>query len=634
MSGDRSVDQRSSTALTLASGFVAAACIAAACLILARHPLAPIPLSSSIALYGLALWRWPALWLAVIPAILPTLDLTPWTGWMYVTESDVFVLTTLGVLLLRSPLSRADLTFGRGTGAIALALAAVGAIGTIRGLRLDLSPIGGSDNPYLRPDNALRLAKGLFSALALLPFLNRARRLHANSLVWFGVGMTVGLAIVAVAAIVERTLFVGLFDFNSDYRVVATFSSMHVGGGHIGAYIALALPFLAVCLLLRPRALFVTLMAAVGAAAVYSLIVTFARTAYVATFAAALVFCIGWATASVRGSRVGKLVIAVPVMVAMLIAAGVIVAAFQAEYMFQRIAELPEDARTRESNWSEGLALRDHDIMTSLFGMGLGTYPRALLARASGEIAATNFVARHDGERTYLSISADSPLYLDQKLLTLPEAPYTLSLEARSPDGKGAISALICEKLFLYSQNCQGNDLRLNAPGQWEPLAITIASDASQRRSPGIFHRPLDVSIFNAVRGTVIDVTSVHLRDRLGRELVDNGNFASGTQRWYFSDDQHSAWRILDQYLMTLFEEGALGVAVWLLLVGAALVNSWRGIRRGDRMGAMIAASLVAFLCSCVSDAVLEAPRLATVFYLIAFAGLTLIGANPRPGSD
>src|SRR4030095_10710297 len=58
-------------------------------------------------------------------------------------------------------------------------------------------------------------------------------------------GMQVGVAIVIGAAVWERHAFTGLFDFADDYRVVAFFWEMHVGGAAIDAYLALAVPFVA-----------------------------------------------------------------------------------------------------------------------------------------------------------------------------------------------------------------------------------------------------------------------------------------------------------------------------------------------------------------------------------------------------
>ena len=599
----------------------AAACLLIALGIIARYPLGPWLLVGALALYGAVLWRWPVAWLVVIPAVLPAVDLTPWTGWMYVTESDLFVLVTLAVLLLRAPPTSADLLpAGIARVIVALVIMAWG-IGVVRGLALDLAPAAGSSNPYLRPDNALRLAKGLLVALALLPFLRHALRTRHAAMIWFGAGMMAGLTLVAAAAMTERLIFTGLFDFDSDYRVVATFSSMHVGGGHIGAYIALALPFLAICLL-RLRPLPFLTMTVVGCAASYALLVTFARTAYVAALLAVLVLGIGWMIATLRRSRTRLSGIAIPLLVVFAIAGSIVAGALGTDYMRARLDQLLGDAATRESNWIGGLHLRNDDTATGLFGMGLGTYPRVLLARSPTARAATNFVIEHEAGRSYLSIEPSSPTYIDQKLLTPPDrGPYALSLDARSPTGSGSVHLLLCQKLLLYSGACRGPSFTPKTAEVWESFSTTIPTDDLALHSRGIPRRLVGLSLWADAR---MNITNIRLRDSTGRDVLDNGNFAEDMTRWYFTDDHHPAWRILNQYLMTLFEEGIVGLAIFVALMATALAGAWSAIRRGDRMGAVIAASLVAILCSCVSDAELEAPRLAALYYLTCFVGLTM----------
>jgi hypothetical protein len=96
--------------MTALAGFVAAAiCLALAAWIAVNYPLAPRVLSIALLLYAVALWRWPSAWLAVVPAVLPALDLTPWAGWTQIGEPDLFVLVTVGILALRAPPRRADL---------------------------------------------------------------------------------------------------------------------------------------------------------------------------------------------------------------------------------------------------------------------------------------------------------------------------------------------------------------------------------------------------------------------------------------------------------------------------------------------------------------------------------------------
>src|SRR5262249_16463284 len=102
----------------LAGLVIAAICFALAAAIVVNYPMAPWAFGSTLLLYALALWRWPALWLAVIPAVLPSFDLTPWTGWTQLGEPDLFVLVTVGILALRTPLRPADFRLEGWTGAV------------------------------------------------------------------------------------------------------------------------------------------------------------------------------------------------------------------------------------------------------------------------------------------------------------------------------------------------------------------------------------------------------------------------------------------------------------------------------------------------------------------------------------
>jgi hypothetical protein len=606
----------------LARLVVAAACLLLAAAIAANYPLKPGLLGITLTIYAAALWRWPSLWLAVVPALLPALDLTPWTGWIYVGEPDLFVLVTIGVLALRAPPQQVD--FGwRGLPAVALGLTALSYMVSVA-LGLSLSgPAGGSDNPYLRPDNALRLAKGFLIALALLPFLRERMRAHGNVLAWLGAGMSAGLALVAVATLAERALFTGLFDFTSKYRVVATFSSMHIGGGHIGAYIAMALPFLLV-FLLRPHAL--TLLALLGIAVCggYALVVSYARAAYAAALVSVVTACGGWISAGIRRDRVRPSSLLLPIIL-LLPVAGLVIAALDAGFMSERLKRVAPDLARREENWKQGLALRDQSLIGALVGTGLGTYPRIVFADKSDGRYPTNYVVEHDGAYPFLSVKAGLPIYFGQKVLITPDQKYRVFVSLRSPDGGGALTILLCEKLLLYADNCRRVTFRPRGVGNWEDFGAAISSTGlNENVILGWLRRPIELALLDPDAGTTIDVGHIRMFDSQGHEILANGGFTRGTERWYFTDDQHVIWRIHDQYLMSFFEGGALGLTAFLLLAGTALLGAVRALGRGDRMAAAVAGSLAAFLFSGAFDNLLEAPRLSALFYIVAFAGLAL----------
>ena len=87
----------------------------------------------------------------------------------------------------------------------------------------------------------------------------------------------------------------------TDYRVVGPFTSMRIGGGHIGAYAAMALPFVLTLGPRRGRWFLWPVFIAIGLGGTYTLAVTFARTAYMAALGAGLVTGMGLLLASRRG---------------------------------------------------------------------------------------------------------------------------------------------------------------------------------------------------------------------------------------------------------------------------------------------------------------------------------------------
>jgi len=613
---------------TLVGLVVAAICFALAAAIAVNYPLMPRVLGIALILYVLALCHWPSLWLAVIPAVLPALDLTPWTGWTQVGEPDLFVLLTIGTLVLRAPPRSADFRLD-GFPAVVLALSLISyCLSVALGLALP-GPEGGSDNAYLRPDNALRLAKGFFTALALLPFLRARMRTHGDAMVWLGTGMAAGLALVAAATLAERAAFTGLFDFTSDYRVVATFSSMHVGGGHIGAYIAMALPFLLVCLL-RPRPLTLLAMFGIAIGAGYALVVSYARAAYTAASVSTLTAGLGWAWAA-RHRHTGRASTLALSALLLLMIGGIVVAAVGSGFMAERLRTVVPDLADREGNWRGGLALRNDNPATALFGMGLGTYPRIVLARKPDERFPTNFVVAQDGGYRFLSLHAGLPTYFGQKVPVRPDRQYRVFAALRSPDGKGVLSVILCEKMLLYSANCRDTTFRSHLPRTWENFGAAISSAGlDEDATLGWFKPPVELALFDPVPGSTIEIGHIRMLDPQGRDILANGDFSRGTERWYFTDDQHLIWRIENQYLMSLFESGALGLASFVLLAATALAGAARAMGRGDRMAAAVAASLVAFVCSGVFDYLLGVPRLAALFYLVAFCGLTMMQAPMR----
>ncbi|HUK58353.1 MAG TPA: hypothetical protein VLV50_03915 [Stellaceae bacterium] len=583
------------------------------------YPLAPGLLGAALLLYGMLLWRYPQAWLVVLPAALPSFDLAPWTGWLAIEEPDFLLLVTVAVLLLRVPPRREHFAL-RGVSGAATALAIVAAVtATLRGLFVPGVP-GGSDVLELTPENALHVVKGLAFALILLPFLRRmvAERHDAPRL--FAAGMTAGLALVVAAGVAERAVFPGIRNFESAYRIVATFSSMHFGGGYVGAYLAMALPF---ALAFAPRRGFLRIVAsAIALAALYTLVVTYARAAYGSAVVASVVLALGWL--ALRREGAPSMTVALP---AVLLAMGlgvIALAAADTPAMEIRLAQLVPDLEWRENLWGAGLAVRRPGLAAALVGSGGGTYARLLRARMPPEKRAGNFVRREEDGRRVVALEAGLPLYLGQKVALAPDSRYRIAFALRSPDG-GTIEASLCEKLLLYSRNCVDTDVVASGDGSWRRFDGVIPTDDMLRvQRLGVLHRPLELSFTLVDPGTHGELADVSLTGPGGQEHIANGNFATGLTRWFATDDIHTVWRIENQYLMTFFEGGVLGVAAFLAVAVAGLSGAGRAIRAGETIAPAFVAAIAATLASAFFDCPLDVPRLGALFYLAAFMAMTL----------
>jgi hypothetical protein len=611
-------------AARLARVAVAAASLGLVVLAVLGYPVAPALLAAFLLLYGAVLWRAPYAWLVMLPALFPSFDLAPWTGWLAVEESDLVALVTIAVLTIRAPPRRSDFALaGLPRAAVALAIVAA-AVGLVRGLAVPGVP-GGSDLIYLEPQNAFRVTKGFLIALALLPFLRRASAERADAPRLFAAGMVAGLALVSAAAIVERAVFTGLMDFARPYRIVATFSSMHLGGGYVGVYAAMALPFALAFAAWRglPR----LAAAAVTAGAIYTLVVTFARAAYGSAVVASAVLASGWIALWRKGARSLPLVLP-----AALIVAGVAVialAALDARFMEYRLATAAPDMAWREALWRDGLAVREPGLAAALLGSGSGSFARRLRATLPPQDRAGNFVLREDGGRRVLALAGGLPLYITQRVPIAPPHEDHLSFALRSPDD-GTVGVALCENMMLYSTNCRSTEATAPADGTWGRFAATIDTAGMGRIVRlGVLRRPVELSLYVTEPGRHVELADIALADSAGREVLANGDFSRGLARWFYSDDYHTVWRIENQYLMTFFEGGALGLAAFLLVAVAGLRGATRALARGDMMAPAFAASLAAFLASALFDCPLDVPRLSALFYLTAFAAMGM-GENTR----
>jgi hypothetical protein len=606
-----------------------------------RYPLGPAWLAVGLILYGLLLWRHSAAWLVLVPALLPILDLTFWSGRLFFGEFDIVILLTVAIACWRAPLATGQQTLFPKAAWVIGTIALVQFLSTAIGL-VPLAPLDANAfSNYYSPYNSLRVSKGFWLALLLLPLLRQELRRGAPVGRLFSIGMVTGLAGTALVIAWERVIFPGAFDFDSDYRVTALFSGMHTGGAAVDCYLSAALPFAMACFLLWRG--IVVKFAGIGlfAASLYALLVTFSRVDYLAFCLTGLALFSGLLFLGTGIRHAGRLVITMGVV----LVATVLIAlpVLTGSYIQQRFALTSEDMEARLKHWQTALSMRNDGWMTALFGMGKGSFPRTYFWRNNENVTPATYQYLNEDGEPFLRLTSGASLYMGQRIWLPGGDPYVLEMDLRCNVENGSLAVAICEKAVLYSFGEAGISIKTDAaPGQWKHYRTSVEL-GKLGRGPWYSRRPVELGLFDGQNGLVVDVKNVQLTAPDGQNLITNGDFGAGQDRWFFSADNHLPWHVKNLWVEVLFEEGWVGLGIFVVLPVYLFCILLKRIRAGDRLALLLMASLVGFLAVGLADSVFDEPRMALLFFFMVWLSMikppqpenrVLPGLSevPRPG--
>jgi hypothetical protein len=588
----------------------------------------------ALALYALLLARYRHAWLLVVPAALPLLNLAPGTGRFFFDEFDMLMVTTVAMALWHGvDVTRRASLFR----ALALALALFGlsvAASLVIGL-LPLSPLDANAFAnVLSHYSSLRIAKGFLWVLPVLALMLWTLPAQASLVMrLFVPGMWLGLAGVIAVGLWERWSFAGVLDLTVPYRITATFSSMHTGGSEIETYLVVAIPFVWLAFGREwPLAVRFAGLALVALGA-YLMTLTVSRGGVVALGVALVVLILsGWrfTLPKVKG-RWGAPAAAIAFL------GGVMILAVGpgGGYWQKRLTTSGEDWDVRVSHWQKALAIRDPGLATGLLGMGLGRFPEAYLFRSgAASLPGTYGFADEDGNR-FLRLGGGETLYMAQRVAVTGGTRYTLSLRVRSSQPTARLGIPLCEKHLLNSFRCQWRVVAVPGDGGWHAQSFTIDTGLVGEGN-WLTRRPVDLSLYNETEGTRIDIDDVELRDEAGAQLVRNGDFSAGGDYWFFKTHSHLPWHIKNLWVEVLFEQGWLGLLSFLLVLAVLLGRLARAVRQGDRLAGVLLASTSGFLTVGLFGSLFDAPRIATLFFLLVVLAATAVGgeADRRKASE
>jgi hypothetical protein len=620
-------------------GFFAAS-VGLCAVFLWHYPAYQIPLAAFFLLYAALLWRKPALWLILVPALLPVLDLAFFSGWFIIDEFDALLLLTLGVLCLRQPLDggfrpyawRALLCAFWGVSV----LASLG-ITLAQGVSVDLNSFAS----YYSSWNGVRVAKGFLWALLLLPFLLAAlaqdqaspKRLLMRPLMHLGLGFVIGLTLAMLVLLYERFIFVGLFSFSGHYRATGSFSTMHTGGPAVDSWLALTLPLLLGLFWAMGRVRTALLCACLGVLGMLSILSTGSRTPLLALLTAGFAFVFVLGLALWRAQRVSfaqakaTLLLTLPFVVLI----GLLSPLLLSASVTQRLHTSMQDFATRSAHWQAVLKARTLGLQHKILGEGLGTFPKRWFAtRLQTRPMAHYHYAQDPAGNRYLKITSGVPLYIGQGVSVAPNYPYLLEFRVRTRDAGATLSFALCEIWLLASMRCQSVSQSVTPNTAWpytvwQDYQLPLNSGALTT-TPGrlgkLAQRPVRLTFFAQNAPTGIDIDALALRGPGASTLLRNGGFEEGHNHWFWQTDAHDHWHMDNLWVGVLFEQGLVGIILLGCLWLAAFWQLVRALWRGDSLASVALASLVGISLVGITQSIFDAPRLTLGVFLMLFTAL------------
>lgn len=290
-----------------------------------------------------------------------------------------------------------------------------------------------------------------------------------------------------------------------------------------------------------------------------------------------------------------------------------------------RMNSVAEDFKGRLQHWQGVVDLASHALPSSLFGQGMGLYPAAYLAGPRG--AAEGAYAWH-GDK--LRLTASQHLRLGQRLPDWRPDRYRAIIRYRvlagDPNLKLQLARrpLLVQDWFGMQANASLKPTTADADADgWRQAELSLDSRSFARPH---WYAPV-FTLFSigasGRQGDVVEVDWVRLLDGSGQDLLRNGDFSAGGDRWLaYNDYDHLAWHAKNLLLIIWFDQGLLGVAAFVLFLLPVLSRLYRRALRGDHFALALLAALSGFVVLGSTSTLFDVPRLTLLFWLMAGMGL------------
>lgn len=296
-------------------------------------------------------------------------------------------------------------------------------------------------------------------------------------------------------------------------------------------------------------------------------------------------------------------------------------------YMGDRFSTSSKDLDGRFDHWNLSLSMLQTPIDHWL-GKGLGRYPaNYFFAIPDSKFPGTYQIVR-EGEGAWLSlVGARHPMSfgdvfrVSQRLDLNTTGPFEVSLRIKAKTD-ASIHVEVCEKHLLYAAGCAIGKTSAKEGEDWYSATIKLNGPLLSG-GPWYAPRIIMFSLAVANQSGSADIDDILLTGAGGETLLGNGDFGSGMQHWFFSSDRdHMPWHAKNILVNVLFDQGYLGLAMFLLLNACSLWRLSFGKARQHVLSPYLLAAIIGFLVVGTFDSLIDVPRLALMFYILILKAL------------
>lgn len=305
-------------------------------------------------------------------------------------------------------------------------------------------------------------------------------------------------------------------------------------------------------------------------------------------------------------------------------------------YMSERFSTGSQDFGGRLDHWQLGRDMLNTSADWWL-GKGMGRFPHNYFLNGNPQQHPGDYRLGREGDNTFLTITGGlqvgATLFMVTQRVAPPGKHPVVTASVRS-DNNVTLEFEVCEKHLLYSQGCVSKPISVKgSPGVWQDVQVTLVGNEASR---GVWFAPrlLAFSVAMGTLGGKANLDNLVLSTADGHQLLTNGDFSDGMAHWFSSSDRdHLPWHIKSLLMNVLFDQGIVGLVLWLLMSLGAVWRLSFGHAQRHPLSPALAAGLVGFAVVGLFDSLLDVPRLAWLYYFLVLVALTLPSLRKQRGT-